>query len=220
MTYQHIFFDLDGTLIDSAEGIYQCFRYALNHFGITEVSDQQLAPVIGPPLFDSFRDLFGFSPEKANKAVAIYRQRYEPIGIWESRVYEGIPQLLKRLHQRDVKLYLATSKPEKFARAILERYQLAPFFTYAAGASPDDRRSSKEAVLEYLFEKSGITDRTQVLMVGDRHYDLNGAAAFHINGAGVLYGFGDRRELEACPHVYLAETPGDLGDFILNRSAI
>lgn len=204
--YQYLLFDLDGTIIDSSEGVCKSFAYALEHYGITVDDLGVLRPVIGPPLKDSFMNLYKFDEAKATEAVAKYRERYTDVGILECRVYDGVRELLKELAHRGYKLVLATSKPEVFARRIMERYELDGCFHFIAGAQIDGTISNKEDVLGYILKSLNITDVSDCLMIGDTKYDLAGAQYFGIDALGVLYGFGTRDELNAYPKVGLADS--------------
>lgn len=215
--YRCILFDLDGTLTDPAEGIFKCFRLGLSQFGLSEPDDAKLHAVIGPPLFDSYTELYGLSPEQAHAAIAAYRAEYEHDGCYLNRIYDGVPALLARLKGSGLRLLTATSKPEKPTLMILQHFGLLPYFDFVAAASRDLSRSSKESVIEYALQNLGGIPTDALLMVGDRHYDLNGAAYHKIDGAGVTYGYGTRAELSACPHVFLADTPAALGNFILKE---
>lgn len=213
--YKYLFFDLDGTLTDSCEGIYKSFEYALNFYGINIKNYDVLKPVLGPPLKDSFMDLFGFDEEKAKDAVAKYRERFSDIGIFENHVYDGVETMLAALKKEGYILALATSKPLKFAEKILKHFDLEKYFDFIDGASFDGKISTKEHVLKHITETLGIKDFDEVLMIGDRKYDLEGAASFNIDAMGVLYGYGSFDELKSCPHVYLAATPNDVIKYLV-----
>jgi len=212
--YKYLLFDLDGTITDNSEGVYKSFEYALNHYGIKVDNLSDLSPVIGPPLKNSFMDMYSFSEEKAVEAVAKYRERYSVTGIFEGYIYPGIHELLKDLSSRGYKIVLATSKPEAFARRILEHFGLTEYFYFIAGAEIGDRISEKEDVLEHIIKSLEISDVSQCLMIGDRKYDLIGAAHFGMDAMGVLYGFGDMEELCAYPNVGIAETVEAIGTML------
>lgn len=212
--YKYLLFDLDGTIIDNSEGVYKSFEYALNYYGITVASLDELSPVIGPPLKDSFMELYSFSEEKAEEAVAKYRERYTDTGIYEGFIYEGIDKLLEDLKQREYKIVLATCKPEVFARRILDHAGLGKYFDFIAGAQIGEKISNKEDVLEHIIKSLAIEDVSECLMIGDRKFDLIGANLFGMDAMGVLYGFGDMEELGAYPHVALAETVEDIGKML------
>ena len=203
--YKYIIFDLDGTITDSALGITNSVKYALNQLNAPIPPYETLCKFIGPPLLDGFRDFCGFGDEKAHRAVNLYREYYSTTGIFENAVYNGIPELLKVLKENGKTVILATSKPEKFAKQILEHFSLMQYFDLAAGASMDETRNNKDAVIAYALKECNINDKSLAVMVGDRHHDVDGAKKNGISSIGVLYGFGNRGELEAAGADYIAE---------------
>ncbi len=207
--YQHILFDLDGTVTDSAEGILATARYTLECFGITSPAEEQLRRFIGPPLQDSFRQIFGFSEAESRRAVEIYRSRYRADGMLRCRVYAGIPQLLEQLCAMGKTLHIATCKPEPFAVQILEHLGLARYFAHITGAALDDSRRTKGEVIGYALERIGEPPKSDVVMIGDREHDVQGAKEHDIDCIGVLYGYGTRGELEQAGAFAIAETPAD-----------
>jgi len=213
--YKYLLFDLDGTITDSSEGIYKCFEYALNHYGI-EVEDlNSLRPVIGPPLKDCFMEMYGFDEKTAVEAVAKYRERYADVGIFENRVYDGVYEMFSALKDAGYFIVLATSKPETYAKRILEHFKLDKFFDFVAGATIDGKISNKEDVLNKILESLKISNVSDMVMIGDREFDLAGAKAFGMDAIGVLYGFGSEDELNQYPSVLLAQTPGDVANFLV-----
>ena len=213
--YEYLFFDLDGTLTDSCEGIYKSFEYALGFYGI-EVKDlNTLKPVLGPPLKDSFMDMYGFDEKTADEAVAKYRERFSVTGLYENRVYDGVYEMLSALKEKGYFIALATSKPEKFARVILKHFELEKYFDFIAGATIGGNISTKEDVINHIINSLNITDNSKILMIGDRKYDLIGAREFDIDAMGVLYGYGSVQELSEYPSVMLAKTPEDVVKFLL-----
>lgn len=214
-SYEYLFFDLDGTLTDPAEGITKSVEYALNKFGITVADRSELLCFIGPPLVDSFRDFFGFSDEDAARAVGYYREYFPEKGIFDNRVYDGIPELLAKLRAAGRTLVLATSKPEEFARRIMDKFDLARYFKHICGATFDGRISKKAEVIEYAIETAGITDRSAVLMIGDREHDVLGAKKAGVDSLGVLFGYGSREELDETGATYIAESVEELGKMLI-----
>lgn len=213
---EYIFLDLDGTITNPAEGITNCFEYALNHFGIVVENRADLEQFIGPPLRQSFKEGFGFDDEKATQAIAKYRERFLPIGMYENVVYEGMEEALQRLKEVGKVLIVATSKPEHLAVKILEHFGLDGYFDDICGSCDDQNRNEKDEVIRYALEKHGITDLDDVLMVGDRKFDVIGAGKCGLKCMGVLYGFGDREELEAAGAAYIAETVEDMAQIIVS----
>lgn len=206
-----ILFDLDGTLTDSAEGITRSVQYALQHFGIDEPDLDKLTCFVGPPLKEQFMKYCRMSERQAEVAVAVYRQRYAKTGIYENAVYEGIPEVLQMLKAERKILAVASSKPEIYVRQILEHFQIAEYFDEIVGANMDETRTAKHEVIEEALERLGATDeRPDVLMVGDRSHDVEGALRCGIQCIGAAYGYGGEEELEQAGAVYIAQTVEDL----------
>ena len=198
--YNAVLFDFDGTIIDSMEGISKSVVYALNSFGIREDDQNNLRRFIGPPLWDSFRNYYGFDNVQANKAVEKYRERYSEYGWKEFKLYDGIDNLLKELKQNDIKLGIASAKPHTFVTKILEYAGILKCFDTIAGAELDGKRSEKPDLIRYALKSLGIYNKEMnmhnIVMVGDRIYDYNGAKEIGIDFIGVLYGFGSKAEFE------------------------
>ncbi|MBQ8836760.1 MAG: HAD family hydrolase [Clostridia bacterium] len=211
---EYIFFDLDGTLTDPALGITNSLMYALDKFGISVESREELYQFIGPPLVDKMMEVFGFSKEKATQALAFYREYFSDKGLFENTVYDGIPEMLCELQSCSYKLVLATSKPEKFAKRILEHFDLAKYFCFVGGSDLEGTRASKDAVIEYVLASLGIADHSKCIMVGDREHDVIGAKKCGIGCVGVLFGYGSRQELETAGAAYIAENVKELGKIL------
>ncbi|MBQ8404228.1 MAG: HAD family hydrolase [Clostridia bacterium] len=208
--YNTILFDLDGTLIDSAEGIKNSFRYAFAKLGLPEPTDEYLNNFIGPPLLDSFKNFCGFPPEKAAHAVEVYREYFAEKGVYQNRVYDGIEELLKKLKASGKTLVLATSKYELYALQIIENLGFSEYFDFAAGSLADGGRGTKAEVIEYALASIGAADKKSAVMVGDRMHDIEGAKAVGIDSIGVLFGFGSREELESHGATHIAATPASV----------
>ena len=198
-----ILFDLDGTLTDSGEGIINCAIYAMERFGIPIPTREYMRSFVGPPLHESFQRV-GMTPQQAEEAVTVYRERYIPIGKFENTPYPGIRELLEKLRADGHKLYVATSKPEKTSVEILEHFDLAKYFDRICGASFDLSRHSKADVIAYLLELNGETGNA--IMVGDTAFDVIGAKAHGIPTIGVSWGYGEVKDMEAAGAVAIANT--------------
>ncbi len=194
--YNLILFDLDGTLTDPGEGISNSVAYALNKFGISVADKRELYKFIGPPLHESFEKFYGFSEAKAKLAVEYYREYYKDKGIFENFLYDGVEELLLALKESGKRIVLATSKPELFAKRILDHFGLSSYFHFVAGANLDGTRTDKAEVIAYALENCGRDEPSGVLMVGDREHDIIGAKANGIDSVGVLFGYGSKEELE------------------------
>lgn len=212
--YNTILFDLDGTLTDPGIGITNSVAYALKKHGIEVTDRTKLYPFIGPPLLDSFQRFYGFSEEQSEQAVADYREYFREKGLFENEVYSGVEELLQHLKESGKRLIIATSKPEEFAVKILKHFGLASYFDYIVGATMDSSRSKKGDVIAYALEVCGITDKTDVVMVGDREHDVLGAKENGLDSVGVLYGYGSREELEKAGATCVAETVEDILRFV------
>ncbi len=217
--YDYIVFDLDGTITEPALGITNAIIYALGKCNV-EVEDRtSLYKFIGPPLRDSFQEFYGFDRAKAEEAVSFYREYYSVNGLVENELMPGIAKCLDSLAKAGCKLYIATSKPEEFAKKILENLNVLHCFDIVAGASMDGSRDKKELVMGYLFGqmKNRYLDFSldKAVMVGDRHFDINGANYFGMDSIGVTFGYGDREELESAGATIVVDSAEELLNYIL-----
>lgn len=202
--YDHVLFDLDGTLTDPGSGITRSVQYSLKKFGIdADLAD--LRKFIGPPLYDSYVEYYGFTKEESVQAVAYYRELYKDGGaMYDCKVCDGIPGLLGKLKAEGVDLIVATSKPLVMAEKILEKFDLAKYFNAVFGCELDGRRTKKEEVIEYALEKHPI-DLSRSIMVGDRMHDINGAHLNHLPAIAVMWGYGSREEFAEYKADFVAE---------------
>ena len=212
--YKYALFDLDGTLTDPGEGITRSVQYALDKFGIHVEDRKQLFCFIGPPLHESFEVYYGFSRSDAMKAVDYYREYYAVKGIFENLVYDGIPEALAKLRDSGVRICLATSKPEVFAKQILEHFGLDGYFTAVAGSEMDGTRTKKAEVVERALGLLGNPDAGDCVMIGDREHDVLGGAAHGLDTIGVLFGYGSREELERAGATHIAAKPIEIVNII------
>lgn len=210
--FDNFLFDLDGTLTDPYEGITNSVAYALKKFGIEVEDRSSLKVFIGPPLNEAFSVYCGLSEADAVRAVNFYREYYADKGIFENGVYDGIYDVLDGLVARNKRLIVATSKPEIFTNRILERYNLDKYFSFVAGATLDFSRVRKEAVVAHALRAGGVTELDKTIMIGDRKHDILGARDNKIKSAGVLYGYGDRAELEGAGADYILNCPRNILD--------
>lgn len=199
-----ILFDLDGTLTDSGEGITNCARLALEHFGIQTGC---LRHFVGPPLRDSFLKA-GVPEDAVEEAIAVYRARYNTVGKYENSPYPGIREVLKSLRSQGHRLFVATSKPETVSVDILQKFDLYQYFELVCGATFDRSRDTKASVIAYLLEQIGSFEH--IVMVGDTAYDVIGAAAHKIPTIGVSWGYGNVEEMKACGARAIANTMEEL----------
>ena len=208
--YQYIFFDLDGTLTEPKVGITKSVAYALKYYGIHVEDLDTLCPFIGPPLKDSFMKYYGFDDAKAEEAVEKYREYFRPYGIYENEMYEGVDNLLTQLKECGKTIVLATSKPTVFAEIILKHFGLRSYFDCVVGSELDGTRVKKGDVIAYALEEIGVTDKSKVVMIGDRDNDILGAKENGLDCIGVLYGHGSREELQTAGADAIVETVEEL----------
>ncbi|HIT34918.1 MAG TPA: HAD-IA family hydrolase [Candidatus Faecousia intestinigallinarum] len=212
MRKKYVFFDLDGTLTDSGEGIIKCAALALEHFGLPVPDGETMREFVGPPLGDTFQR-FGVPANKVDEAIAVYRSRYLSVGKFENFPYPGIPQVLKTLQERGYRLFVATSKPEETSVEILEHFGLDKYFDVIAGASFDGARSSKSSVIAYLL--SQVAEAESITMVGDTAFDVLGAKAHGIPTIGAAWGYGKVEALEAAGAIAIADNPQALLELLI-----
>lgn len=214
-----VLFDLDGTLIDSFEGIAKSAQYALRRFGINEENLENLRPFVGPPLVESFQKWYGLSKEQAIEATDIYRERYRPIGILECSLYPGVEECIRTLKAEGYQIGMASSKPEEFCRRILEHFRLLDLFDDVVGATFDRRIDTKEEVLNEVLRRWSDIPKDQMCLIGDTMFDLVGAKKIGIDCIAVSYGFGDAREMLQNGAVAICDRMADLPELIqrLNR---
>ena len=203
--FDYLFFDLDGTLTDPAQGITNSFIHALKYFGIEIPSYETLCTFIGPPLPETFKTQFGFDEQKVAEGVIKYREYFATKGLLENSVYSGIPELLAGLKAAGKKLVVATSKPEEYSVRIIEHFGLAQYFENVCGSLMDESRSKKDEVIAYAIERNHISDKSKILMIGDRKHDILGAKKIGLKSCGVLFGYGSREELEEAGADFISE---------------
>ena len=216
--YQYLLFDLDGTLTNPKEGITKSVQYALHHFGIDVDDPDTLTSYIGPPLIPAFMEFHGLTQEQALEALQVYRQRFASVGLFENEVLEGVPEMLCALKQKGRFLAVASSKPEAYVIRILEHFDLLQYFDEVVGASMDEKRSAKKDVIEEALHRMGKApgDRN-VLMIGDRMHDIEGARLCGLDSLGVYTGFAADGELEAAGATYVFHSIRSMADFLLKE---
>ena len=207
MKHNTILFDLDGTITDSGAGIMHGMEIVLDHFGLPIPDRNTLRVIVGPPLRDSFLR-FGIHPQDTEDALVIYRKFYVKDGWMENFVYPGMDKVLQQLKEKGCRIYVATSKPEHMAKHILEHFGLAQYFDLICGATVDSSRDSKSKVIQYLLDQ--IEPDNSIVMVGDTHYDVEGAAACHIPTIGVDWGYGKTEDMVNAGAVAIARDAQDL----------
>lgn len=211
-----LFWDLDGTLTESEEGITKSVQYALEKIGRPEPVLEKLKVFIGPPLLEQFISYAHIDRQTAEDAVKYYRERYSVKGIFENRPYPQIPELLEELKEKGFQNVVASSKPELYVKRILEHYDISKYFVQVAGATMDGQRSQKADVIEEALKRIGIGDRRgQVIMIGDREHDVLGARQAGIDCISVTYGYGTIDELEKAEPLRIVSSVNELRNTIM-----
>lgn len=212
--YDTILFDLDGTIVESKPGIVKCIHDALVRYDVPHTS-AQLDKMIGPPFQVSMREILGLSdPVLIENLIAVYRVEYGAGGWKDCSVYAGVEQLLSRLNDDGFCVCMATSKPLKFSEMMMEGLGLSKYFTFIGGTVSDSTPETKSDVINNVLSTLKITDKSRVLMVGDRLYDVVGAHTSGVKAAGILWGYGSREEFADCNADYVIETPDALYNFL------
>lgn len=204
-----IFFDLDGTLIDSEPGIVGGIEHTFAQLGRVAPPRQQLREWIGPPLRDSFQQQFNGDQALVAQALELYRERYDAVGWTEHSVFAGIAELVTALHAAGHTLAVVTSKNERAARRIIGHLTFADCFVDVIGTSDDGTRRFKPDLIAEALRRLALQP-TQCVMVGDRRMDIEGANHHHMRSIGVLWGFGDEAELRKAGAGTLAASPQQL----------
>jgi phosphoglycolate phosphatase len=204
---KHILFDLDGTLTDPKEGITRSIRYALKKLDHPTPDPDELLWCIGPPLLNSFKTILNSNqPDLAQKALALYRERFDRVGKFENRVYTDVPELLEKLKSNGYTLFVATSKPMVFARQIVDHFELAPYFDEVFGSRLNGELAEKAALIQFILDLKKIR-ATEAIMVGDRKYDIIGAQKCGVATIGVTYGYGSIEEVQTAAPDTMVDRP-------------
>ena len=217
MRYQYLLFDLDGTITDPKVGITTCVQYALEHFGIHEPDNDKLEPFIGPPLQDSFEQFYHMDAETAKQAVAKYRERFQTVVFETSQAVSGMEDLLTTLKEGGCRLAVASSKPTVFVKKILEHFDVAQYFDVVVGSELDGSRAKKEEVVQEALRQldpKGQASSGQMVMIGDRCFDVQGAKAHHLDSIGVAYGYAAEGELQQAGATFVVDTVQQLKELL------
>ena len=208
----HLLFDLDGTLTDPKQGIVTCIRHALQRLDIEIAPDIRLESYIGPPLRDTFRSLCGNDGD-VEAAVGYYRERFATVGLFENRVYDGIPLCLEQLRARAESIHLATSKPTIYAERIIQHFGLDRFFDRIYGSELDGRLGDKTDLIGHILMHEKLKT-ANTIMIGDRSFDMVGARNNKVRAIGVLWGYGSEAELDQAGAHQICSHPAELSDHL------
>lgn len=194
MTKENLFFDLDGTIINSGAGVKNSVKYAISNLNLKNLSEEILDTFIGPPLHKSFMKHFEADLETANLYVSKYREYYSVKGILECELYPGIPEMLQSLSKM-YNLFITTSKPTHYSLKILDTLKISKYFKDISGSPENGPDSSKCDVVNHIINKYNL-DKSKCILIGDTKYDGEGANISGIDFLGITYGFGSKEELQ------------------------
>ena len=209
-----ICFDLDGTLCDTQEGILRSLHYALEGLGI-DPGDRDLWALIGPPLQEIFSDGFDLDPPGVENAMRIYREFYADEGIFMNTPYPGMPKLLRDLAASSAKLTVCTAKPWVYAEKLLRAHDLLECFDFVSGPELDGTRRTKPEIITHALDNIREAAGDDIVMIGDRHYDITGSRALGLPSIGVDWGFAPPGELDAAAPTWRASSTADLRPLLL-----
>ncbi len=214
--YDYVIFDFDGTVTDTGEGILKSLQYSFKAMGhyVPDLSD--LKKFIGPPIHYSYVNFYGISEDEVGEYIKKYRERYREKGIYECFVYDGMKELIEQLRENGIKIGIASSKPIKLIYDVMDYLKITPLFDAVTGTQFDDsNHSGKADLVRESMQKLGVSDKSRVLMVGDRYFDIDGAAGAGVDSCGVLFGYGSRDEFEQHNATYIVDTPSEIASLIL-----
>jgi phosphoglycolate phosphatase len=215
MKYSHILFDLDGTLIDSKETVRSSFEYALEKMLVPNPKIIDIDPLIGPPILKTFQEVYGFSLAEARQGYEFYLEEYVGNGqMYQAQLYQGVKETIHTLYTSGCFLGVATTKNENNARKIIDSLKLDIQIDRVYGTYNDGTRSNKKEIITNLLEDNDVMDLADVLMVGDRHYDIIGASEVGIDSVGVTYGCGSEDELRQAGATHLIDSINELLEII------
>lgn len=214
MKYELVIFDVDGTLLDTSEGVLSSVKYTIERFGFDMPDDKQLRTFIGPPIQRSFADTFGLSGDIIQEMTAVFRDRYKGDDLIKALPYEGIYECFDSLESNGIKTAIATYKRDDYAQRIMKHFHFDDHTKIIHGAD-DKNKLSKSDIIEICINESGIP-KEKVLMVGDTDNDATGAEGIGVDFLAVTFGFGFKPGEEITyPHVHVSDTAADIASFVL-----
>ena len=214
--YKHVIFDMDGTLTDSKPGIINAAIYASKEMGVKDIPVEQLNNLIGIPLQDYFKIIYGYNNVQVDEAVYHFRKYYGEKGVYENKVYPGIMELFNELFNSKIKIYISTAKYEKYAKVVIRHFNFERYLTDMIGADAAGLHATKTELASVIIKRNNITGLTNTVTVGDKYMDMQAGKDNDIDTIGVTYGFGSREELENENPTYIVDTTNELKYALLN----
>lgn len=214
--YKNILFDFDGTLFDTGEGIINAVKYTIDKLKLKSIDKETIKRFVGPPLVESFMNVYGFDKEYATLCAKTFREYYSQKGLFECSPYNGIKNALLELKDNGYLLFIATSKPTVFAKDILVRNNMDNIFVDVIGSNLDNSRSKKAEIIECVIDNYHL-NKIETIMIGDKSNDIVGANNNSIDSVGVLYGYGDYQELAKEKATYIVDDIVALRNLFINN---
>ena len=209
--FDYLIFDFDGTVADTGEGILKSLQYSFVAMGDPEPELSDLKKFIGPPVFYSYTHFYGISEERVDLYIKKYRERYREKGIYESKVYDGLKDLLISLKEKKIKVRIASSKPENLIYSVSDYLGITDMFDVIIGVKSDNsKHSTKAGLIAQAMEELGAQDKNKVLMVGDRLFDIDGAHEAGLKCCGALWGYGDEEEFKEHNADFIVRLPEEI----------
>lgn len=214
--YSYVLFDFDGTVTDTGEGILKSLQYSFEKMGRTSPPLDDLKKFIGPPIHYSYTHFYGVSEQEVDEYIKKYRERYREKGIYECFVYDGMKETIETLRKEGVKIAIASSKPISLIYDVMEYLKITELFDAVSGVKIDNsNHSGKAFLLEDAMAQLRVKDKSKVLMVGDRKFDIDGASDVGVDSCGVLFGYGSKEEFLKHNATYIVEKPQDILSIVL-----
>ncbi len=207
-------FDVDGTLLDTTEGVLSSVKYTIDRFGFEPLSQEKLKKFIGPPIQNSFASAYGLSGDILQEIAGVFRDRYKNDDLLKAVPYEGIYDAMKWLSDNNVKIAIATYKRQDYAEKILRAFRFDRFTDIMYGADHENKLKKRD-IIEKCIADSGVTDYSRVVMIGDSDNDAIGARDIGVNFIAVTYGFGfdSAQDAMGFPNVGIASCPDELKNY-------
>ena len=207
--YDAVLFDFDGTFADTGEGMFESIQSAVKALGFELLDGDTLRRFVGPPVFESFRRELGIDAEKADFAVMKYREAYSESGILKFKIYDGILELIKELKDNGISVAIASAKPQRFLIRIVAYLVIGDLIDYISAPADDKADPSKVRLINEAADALQI-EKSKMLMVGDRHFDINGANGAGVDSVGVTFGYGSYEELHDSGAKIIVDTVEEL----------
>lgn len=215
--FDAVLFDFDGTVADTGDGVFACVRYAIDSYGLEQPSDSEIRKFIGPPMVTSYHALYPqLTDDEVMSLVNRFREKYKSDGLFNYRIYDGMLELLKKLRSNEIKTAVASSKPQEELERIIKASELCKYIDCIVGTDITYKDSDKATIVGEAIKRLGA-DKSRVLMVGDRKFDIIGAHKIGIPCVAVLYGYGSREEFEECKAEYIVSSCDEIAKTVFGR---